>query len=138
MEFRKFLDALDAAVPAELDVHMVMDNYGTHKAPLIKTWLAKRPLFHVHSTPTYGSWLNLVERGFAEITQKSIRRGAFHSVPALKKAIREYIEAHSEAPSPSPGSNPLTKSLRASPALPRGPPSLMPTTLIKRTAVTGH
>jgi transposase len=100
VEFRKFLDALDAAVPEELDVHMVMDNYGTHKTPLIKSWLAKRPRFHVHFTPTYGSWLNLVERWFAEITQKSIRRGAFRSVPALEKTIREYIEAHNEAPKP--------------------------------------
>lgn len=100
VEFRKFLDALDAGVPAELDVHMVLDNYGTHKTPLIQSWLAKRPRFHVHFTPTYGSWLNLVERRFAEITQKSIRRGAFRSVPALEKAIRGYIEANNEAPKP--------------------------------------
>ena len=93
-EFRRFLDAIDAAVPPHLDVHLIMDNYGTHKTPLIRNWLAKRPRFHVHFTPTYGSWLNLVERWFAELTNKQLRRGVHRSVAQLKVAIREFIAAH--------------------------------------------
>jgi transposase len=100
VEFRKFLDTIDAAVPCELDVHLVLDNYGTHKTPLIWTWLAKRPRFHVHFTPTYGSWLNLVERWFAELTTKQIRRGSHRSVTALETAIREFIDATNDAPKP--------------------------------------
>src|SRR5207245_1317399 len=80
LEFRKFLDAIDAAVPAALAIHLIMDNYGTHKTALIRRWLAKRPRFHVHFTPTYGSWLNLVERWFAELTNKQVRRGVNRSV----------------------------------------------------------
>lgn len=99
-EFRQFLDAIDAAVPSELDVHLIVDNYGTHKTPLIKRWLLKRPRFHVHFTPTYGSWLNLVERWFAELTTKQLRRGAHRSVRALEAAIREFIDAHHEDPKP--------------------------------------
>jgi transposase len=99
-EFRKFLDTIDANVPAELDVHIVMDNYGTHKTAIIRKWFAKRPRFHVHFTPTYGSWLNLVERWFAEITNKRIRRGIFRSVEELESAIREYIDIHNEHPRP--------------------------------------
>src|SRR6202795_4083357 len=76
LEFRKFLDQIDANVPKHLDVHLIMDNYGTHKTPVIHQWLAKRPRFHVHFTPTYGSWLNMVERWFAELTMKQIRRGS--------------------------------------------------------------
>jgi transposase len=93
-EFRQFLDAIDAAVPRHLDVHLILDNYGTHKTPLIRHWLAKRPRFHVHFTPTYGSWLNLVERWFAELTNKQLRRGVHRSVVQLKTAIREFIAAH--------------------------------------------
>ena len=94
IEFRQFLDAVDAAVPRHLDVHLIMDNYGTHKTPLIRNWFAKRPRFHVHFTPTYGSWLNLVERWFAELTNKQLRRGVHRSVAQLKAAIREFIAAH--------------------------------------------
>jgi transposase len=93
-EFRQFLDTVDAAVPRHLDVHLIMDNYGTHKTPLIRNWFAKRPRFHVHFTPTYGSWLNLVERWFAELTNKQLRRGVHRSVAQLKAAIREFIAAH--------------------------------------------
>jgi transposase len=99
-EFRQFLDAVDAAVPKQLDVHLIMDNYGTHKTALIRTWLAKRPRFHVHFTPTYGSWLNLVERWFAELTNKQLRRGAHRSVAQLEAAIREFIDAHHANPKP--------------------------------------
>lgn len=94
VEFRQFLDAVDAAVPRNLDVHLIMDNYGTHKTALIRNWLAKRPRFHVHFTPTYGSWLNLVERWFAELTNKQLRRGVHRSVRALETAIREFVDAH--------------------------------------------
>lgn len=99
-EFRQFLDVIEANVPAELEVHIIMDNYGTHKTALIRRWFAKRPRFHVHFTPTYGSWINLVERWFAEITNQRIRRGAFRSVQELEAAIKEYIEAHNENPKP--------------------------------------
>ena len=100
MEFRKFLDVIEAQVPADLDVHLILDNYGTHKTAIIRNWLAKRPRFHIHFTPTYGSWLNLVERWFAELTNKRIRRGAFRSVRELESAIREFIEVHNENPKP--------------------------------------
>ena len=93
-EFRQFLDAIDSAVPRHLDVHLIMDNYGTHKTPLIRKWFAKRPRFHVHFTPTYGSWLNLFERWFAELTDKQLRCGVHRSVAQSKAAIREFIAAH--------------------------------------------
>lgn len=99
-EFRQFLDAIEAQVPAELEVHLIADNYGTHKTALIQKWFAKRPRFHVHFTPTYGSWINLVERWFAELTNKRLRRGVFRSVKELESAIREYISVHNEAPKP--------------------------------------
>jgi transposase len=79
VEFRKFLDTIDANVPPALGVHLIMDNYRTHKTALIRNWLAKRPRFHVHFTPTSGSWINLVERFFAALTTKQIRRGSFRS-----------------------------------------------------------
>jgi transposase len=99
-EFRSFLDTIEANVPADLDIHIVMDNYGTHKTTSIRNWFAKRPRFHMHFTPTYGSWINLVERWFAEITNKRIRRGIFRSVKELETAIREYIDVHNEDPKP--------------------------------------
>lgn len=100
VEFRKFLDKIDAEVPEHLDVHLVLDNYGTHKTPMIQAWLLKRPRFHVHFTPTYGSWLNLIERWFAELTNKQLRRGSHDSVPALIAAIEEFIEVTNEQPRP--------------------------------------
>lgn len=99
-EFRQFLDTIEANVPGELDVHIVLDNYGTHKTAVIRKWFAKRPRFHVHFTPTYGSWINLVERWFAEITNKRIRRGVFRSVKELETAIREFIAVHNQDPKP--------------------------------------
>jgi transposase len=99
-EFRQFLDVIEAQVPAELEVHIIADNYGTHKTAMIRKWFAKRPRFHVHFTPTYGSWINLVERWFAELTNKRIRRGAFRSVKELEAAIREHIDVHNEDPKP--------------------------------------
>jgi transposase len=93
-EFRRFLDRIDASVPAHLDVHIILDNYSTHRTPRIRAWFAKRPRLHVHFTPTYGSWLNLVERWFAELTNKQLRRGVHRSVRELEAAIREFIDAH--------------------------------------------
>jgi transposase len=100
VEFRKFLDRVDASVPPTMDVHLILDNYGTHKTPRIRAWLAKRPRFHVHFTPTYGSWLNLVERWFAELTTKQIKRGAHRSVPELERAIWAFLDVHNEDPKP--------------------------------------
>jgi len=100
VQFREFLDLIDARVPRHLDVHIIMDNYGTHKTALIRNWFAKRPRFHIHFTPTYGSWLSLVERWFAELTNKQLRRGAHHSVSQLKAAIQAFIDAHQANPKP--------------------------------------
>jgi transposase len=100
VEFRKFLDAIEANTPARLDVHLVMDNYSTHKAPIIKAWLAKRPRYHVHFTPTHGSWLNQVERWFGLLTQRQIKRSAHKSVAALIAAIEQFLAAHNSDPTP--------------------------------------
>jgi transposase len=100
IEFRKFLDEVDASVPPDLDVHMVIDNYATHKAPIIKAWLAKRPRYHMHFTPTHGSWLNQVERWFGLLTQRQIKRAAHKSVASLKAAIEEFLAAHNGSPKP--------------------------------------
>ena len=99
-EFRQFLDTIDASVPADLDVHLVLDNYGTHKTAAIRRWLAKRPRFHVHFTPTSASWLNQVERWFATLTAKRVRRGVFKSTRQLESAIKEYLALNNEAPKP--------------------------------------
>lgn len=99
-EFVKFLRTIDTNVPAHLDVHLIMDNYGTHKTPAVQRWFARRPRFHVHFTPTSASWLNQVERWFATLTQKQIRRGTHHSTQQLEKAIRSYLEIYNENPKP--------------------------------------
>ncbi len=99
-EFKKFLDTIDAAVPADLDIHLICDNYGTHKTPAIKSWLAKHPRYHVHYTPTYSSWLNQVERWFALLSQRQLKRGTHRSTIALEKAIREFIDVSNENPKP--------------------------------------
>jgi transposase len=93
-EFRKFLDEIEAAVPPDLDVHLVMDNYATHKTPLIRNWLTKRPRWHVHLTPTSASWLNQVERFFALISERKIKRGIHRSVSSLRADIMAYIADH--------------------------------------------
>lgn len=87
-------------MPAGLEAHIILDNYGAPKTALIRNWFARRPRFHLHFTPTYASWINLVERWFAEITNKRIRRGVFRSVRELEAAICEYIDAHNENPKP--------------------------------------
>jgi transposase len=100
VEFRQFLDYVEANLPADLDIHVIMDNYGTHQTALLRNWFAKRPRFHAHFTPTYGSWLNLVERWFAELTNKQIRRGSHRSVRELQSAIAEFLDAHNQKPRP--------------------------------------
>ena len=97
-EWLKFLKLIDTQTPADLDLHLIVDNYATHKHPKVKAWLKRHPRFHLHFTPTASSWLNLVERWFREITDKRIRRGTFHSVKQLIAAIKTYIEGHNENP----------------------------------------
>jgi len=99
-EFLKFLRTIDASVPADLDIHLIMDNYGTHKTPAVQRWFARHPRFHVHFTPTSASWLNQVERWFAALTQKQIRRGTHRSTQQLETAIRAYLEIYNENPKP--------------------------------------
>jgi transposase len=99
-EFIHFLKRIDRCVRTHLDIHLVLDNYGTHKTPAVKRWLAKHRRFHLHFTPTSASWLNLVERFFADITQKRIRRGTFTSVAELKGAIHDYLDRHNADPKP--------------------------------------
>lgn len=99
-EFRSFLDTIEASVPESLAVHLILDNYGTHKTALIRRWLAKRPRFHAHFTPTGASWINLVERWFATLTMKQIRRGSHRSTVELERAIRQYLRIYNHDPKP--------------------------------------
>jgi transposase len=99
-EFRRFLDEIEKAAPDDLDVHLVMDNYATHKTPMIRDWLVKRPRWHVHHTPTSSSWLNQVERFFALLSERQIKRGVHRSVAALHTAITSFIAAHNADPKP--------------------------------------
>jgi len=91
---------LDKRIPADLDVHLICDNYATHKTPAVATWLAGHPRFHMHHTPTYASWLNQVERWFALLTDKKLRRGAHRSIQALEKDIRDWITNWNDNPKP--------------------------------------
>lgn len=100
IEFRKFLDTIDRNVPQELEVHLVLDNYGTHKTPLIQRWLLRHPRFHLHFTPKGASWINQVERFFADLTNRQLRRGAHRSTLELERAIREYIAIKNRHPKP--------------------------------------
>src|SRR5512144_550595 len=100
IEFKQFLQKIDRQVPAELDVHLILDNYSTHKTPAIKRWLATHPRFHVHFTPTGASWLNLVERWFAELTARKLKRGVHVSVRALNADIDAWVEHWNEDPKP--------------------------------------
>jgi transposase len=99
-EFLNFLREIENNVPDDLDVHLVIDNYATHKTPAIRRWLVKRPRWHVHFTPTSASWINQVERFFANLTEKQIRRGVFHSTRELEQAIRGYIATVNDHPKP--------------------------------------
>lgn len=100
LEFRKFLDKIDAEVPPEFAVHLILDNYSTHKTAAIKRWLLRHSRFQLHFTPTSSSWLNLVERWFALLTEQQLRRGVFRSTGSLETTIRNYINAHNEEPKP--------------------------------------
>jgi transposase len=97
-EWIKFLNLIDRQTPAELDLHLIVDNYSTHKHPKVKTWLKRHPRFHMHFVPTSSSWLNMVERWFRDLTDKRIRRGVFKSVADLIAAIQAYIEHHNQNP----------------------------------------
>jgi putative transposase len=99
-EFLAFLRRLDECIPAELDVHLIVDNYGTHKHSKVRTWLARRPRYQIHYTPTYSSWLNQVERWFALITQRAIRRGSFRSVKELVEKIDAFVQHYNRSHRP--------------------------------------
>jgi transposase len=99
-EFLKFLKHMDRNVPATLAVHLVIDNYGTHKTPRVRRWFARHPRFQVHFTPTSASWLNQIERWFADLTRRQIRRGTHRSTIELENAIREYLATHNKDPKP--------------------------------------
>ncbi len=99
-EFVRFLDHIDRSVPPELEIHLILDNYATHKTPKVMAWLQKRPRYHLHFTPTSSSWLNQVERWFAKITEQRIRRAVFKSVDDLITAIDDYIAANNRNPKP--------------------------------------
>jgi len=100
VEFKRFLGEIRRNVPADLDIHLIVDNYATHSAPAVKNWLAKNPRFHIHFIPTHSSWLNLVESWFSILTTRQIKRGSHHSVKALITAIEEFLEAWNENPTP--------------------------------------
>lgn len=99
-EFRRFLDEIEANVPVDLDVHLVMDDYATHKTQIIRDWLVKRPRWHVHYTPTSASWVNQVERFFALLTERQIKRGVHRNLDALHSAISSFIDQHNTDPKP--------------------------------------
>ena len=99
-EFVKFLRVIDESVPAKLDVHLILDNHSTHKTPTVRRWLARHPRFHVHFTPTYSSWINLVESWFSVLTDRRLRRSSFRSTRQLESAVKAYINATNEQPTP--------------------------------------
>ncbi len=99
-EFLSFLAHIEASVPEQLDVHLVLDNYATHKHPAVRAWLAARPRYHVHFTPTYASWLNQVERWFGHITQRAIRRGSFRTVRELVRRIDAFVQHYNAGARP--------------------------------------
>jgi transposase len=97
-EFIRFLKRIDHETPVGLKLHIIVDNYSAHKHPRVRSWLKRHPRFQLHFTPTSSSWVNLVERWFAQLTQKRIRRGSFHNVPALIEAIFDYIDNNNQNP----------------------------------------
>ena len=105
VEFRGFLDQIDAAVPKEREVHILLDYYATHKRALVRSWLAKRQRYHLHFTPTHSSWINQVERWFAQLRQKQIKPGNHHSVKQLQEAIETFVKQHNASSNRSGGSS---------------------------------
>lgn len=99
-EWLKFLKLIDQQTSPEKELHLILDNYATHKHPKVKAWLEKHPRFHLHFTPTSASWLNMVERFFRDLTTKRLRNGVFHSVPDLVDALEKYLAHHNQNPSP--------------------------------------
>lgn len=99
-EFKRFLDQVDAAVPAALEVHLILDNYATHKTTVVRQWMQRHPRYHLHFTPTHSSWINQVERWFALLTQRQIKRASHHSVRDLEQAIEQFVAAHNQNPKP--------------------------------------
>jgi transposase len=99
-EFKRFLDHLDGQVPAQLEVHLILDNYSSHKTAAVRRWLQRHPRYHLHFTPTHSSWINQVERWFALLSQRQIKRGSHHNVRNLELAIAQFIAAHNENPKP--------------------------------------
>ena len=110
VEFRRFLNLINRSVPEDLDVHLVVDNVSTHKTPEIHRWLLRHPRFHLHFTPTYSSWMNLVERWFAELTNKWLRRGTHRSTKELESSIAHWIDNGTTSPSRSSGTRVPTRS----------------------------
>jgi transposase len=100
IEFRQFLETVDAATPAELDVHLILDNYGSHKTASIQRWLVRHPRYHLHFTPTGSSWINLVERWFATLTERQLRRGTYRSTQELETALKQYVKTYNQDPKP--------------------------------------
>jgi transposase len=100
LEFRQFLDTVEAATPPTLEVHLILDNYGTHKAPTIQRWLLRHTRYHLHFTPTGSSWINLVERWFATLTERQLRRGVHRSTRELEVALQRYVETYNQDPKP--------------------------------------
>ena len=99
-EWIRFLKQIDDETPSDLDLHLIVDNYATHKHPKVLAWLKRRPRFHIHFIPTSSSWLNVIERFFRDLTDKRLRRGTFGSVPELITAIHSYIDQHNNDPKP--------------------------------------
>ena len=110
-EFIRFLNAIERAVPAGKVIHVILDNYATHKHAKVLRWLARHPRFTFHFTPTSGSWLNAVETFFSALTRRRLKRGSFPSIVDLQAAINRYIAEHNDAPRPSPGPRPPARSL---------------------------
>ena len=124
-EWLKFLKLIDLRTPADRDLHLILDNYATHKHPVVKKWLEKHPHFHLHFTPTSASWLNMVERFFRDLTVNRLRRGVFHSVPELVCELEKYIAHYNKEPTPfvwtAKAEDILAKVTRARKRLPKKP-----------------
>lgn len=134
-EFKKFLAEIETNVPGDMDIHIIMDNYATHKTPAIRNWFARRKRWHVHFTPTSASWLNLVERFFAELTDKQIKRGAHRSVYQLKRDIMQYIKKRNADPKPFKWVRTADQIFAA---IGRYCQRLAPSTIINQTRDSGH